>query len=174
MSIIQLLFSANGRIRRRDWWLACIGFGIFNMVVEFAAHQLLSGNPPDMFFTDLAGWMKPDPKPFSIFLWAYFTIVIWPSICITAKRWHDRNRPGWLAGAVMVLSYALAFAQVYYGPQTPGSIEGVNWPVYGVTALASFGLAIWQFIELGCLDGTKGPNRYGPSPKGADAATDVF
>jgi uncharacterized membrane protein YhaH (DUF805 family) len=25
---------------------------------------------------------------------------------------------------------------------------------------------IWGFIELGCLDGTQGPNRFGPSPKG--------
>ncbi|HEX4199707.1 MAG TPA: DUF805 domain-containing protein [Caulobacteraceae bacterium] len=26
--------------------------------------------------------------------------------------------------------------------------------------------AIWLFIELGFLDGTQGPNRFGPSPKG--------
>ena len=26
--------------------------------------------------------------------------------------------------------------------------------------------AIWLFIELGILDGTQGPNRFGPSPKG--------
>jgi uncharacterized membrane protein YhaH (DUF805 family) len=26
--------------------------------------------------------------------------------------------------------------------------------------------AIWLFVELGFLDGTPGPNRFGPSPKG--------
>ncbi len=26
--------------------------------------------------------------------------------------------------------------------------------------------AVWLFIELGLLDGTPGPNRFGPSPKG--------
>jgi uncharacterized membrane protein YhaH (DUF805 family) len=26
--------------------------------------------------------------------------------------------------------------------------------------------AIWVFVECGFFDGTKGPNRYGPSPKG--------
>jgi uncharacterized membrane protein YhaH (DUF805 family) len=26
--------------------------------------------------------------------------------------------------------------------------------------------AIWLFVELGILDGTQGPNRFGPSPKG--------
>ncbi len=25
---------------------------------------------------------------------------------------------------------------------------------------------VWAFVELGLLDGTPGPNRYGPSPKG--------
>ena len=38
---------------------------------------------------------------------------------------------------------------------------------------------IWGFIELGFLDGTQGPNRYGRSPKGiggdpSDKLADVF
>jgi uncharacterized membrane protein YhaH (DUF805 family) len=28
---------------------------------------------------------------------------------------------------------------------------------------------IWAFVEMGFLDGTPGPNRYGPSPKGVVA-----
>ncbi|HXQ46104.1 MAG TPA: DUF805 domain-containing protein [Caulobacteraceae bacterium] len=34
--------------------------------------------------------------------------------------------------------------------------------------------AIWILIELGFLDGTQGPNKYGPSPKGiGDASATV-
>lgn len=34
--------------------------------------------------------------------------------------------------------------------------------------------AIWILIELGFLDGTQGPNKYGPSPKGiGDASAPV-
>lgn len=38
---------------------------------------------------------------------------------------------------------------------------------------------IWGFVELGFLDGTQGPNRYGKSPKGiggdtSDNLADVF
>jgi uncharacterized membrane protein YhaH (DUF805 family) len=33
---------------------------------------------------------------------------------------------------------------------------------------------IWGFVELGFLDGTKGPNRYGPSPKGVGSDAPVF
>jgi uncharacterized membrane protein YhaH (DUF805 family) len=31
--------------------------------------------------------------------------------------------------------------------------------------------AIWLFVELGILDGTQGPNRFGPSPKGIGEST---
>jgi uncharacterized membrane protein YhaH (DUF805 family) len=30
--------------------------------------------------------------------------------------------------------------------------------------LVSFAITIWAFVELGCLRGTIGPNRYGPDP----------
>lgn len=33
---------------------------------------------------------------------------------------------------------------------------------------------IWAFVECGCLDGTQGPNKFGPSPKGIGAAETVF
>jgi uncharacterized membrane protein YhaH (DUF805 family) len=30
--------------------------------------------------------------------------------------------------------------------------------------LVSLALMIWGFVELGCLRGTVGPNRFGPDP----------
>jgi uncharacterized membrane protein YhaH (DUF805 family) len=33
---------------------------------------------------------------------------------------------------------------------------------------------IWALIECGFLDGTQGPNRFGPSPKGIGTAEKVF
>ena len=30
--------------------------------------------------------------------------------------------------------------------------------------LAAFAVGVWAFVELGCLRGTIGPNRYGPDP----------
>jgi uncharacterized membrane protein YhaH (DUF805 family) len=37
--------------------------------------------------------------------------------------------------------------------------------LYWLVSLTIIGL-IWPLIELGILDGTPGPNRFGPSPKG--------
>ena len=33
--------------------------------------------------------------------------------------------------------------------------------------------AIWTLIEVGFLDGTQGPNKYGPSPKGVTGPAPV-
>jgi uncharacterized membrane protein YhaH (DUF805 family) len=33
--------------------------------------------------------------------------------------------------------------------------------------------AIWALIEVGFLDGTPGPNKYGPSPKGVTGPAPV-
>jgi uncharacterized membrane protein YhaH (DUF805 family) len=33
-----------------------------------------------------------------------------------------------------------------------------------VLHVISFAISVWAFVELGCLLGTVGPNRYGPDP----------
>mgnify|MGYP000011045647 FL=1 len=170
MSLFQMLFSAQGRIRRRDYWLYSIALGIFWMVIEYIGYQVLVGGDPKGFFTALAGWMTFKPTPFNLFILAMIIIGQWPGICLSAKRWHDRNRTGWLAGLVIVVSLGSSVSQVYYGPTG----AHLNWPVYGLTAIISLGVSIWQFVECGCLDGTKGPNKYGPSPKGIGGQDAVF
>jgi uncharacterized membrane protein YhaH (DUF805 family) len=37
--------------------------------------------------------------------------------------------------------------------------------IFMVVSITGIG-ALWPLIELGFLDGTQGPNQYGPSPKG--------
>jgi uncharacterized membrane protein YhaH (DUF805 family) len=40
-----------------------------------------------------------------------------------------------------------------------------SWVWIFITVIPLIG-AIWALVELGFLDGTQGPNKYGPSPKG--------
>ena len=42
-----------------------------------------------------------------------------------------------------------------------------------LVAFIPFVGGIWTLIECGCMDGTQGPNQYGPSPKGLGQA-EVF
>jgi uncharacterized membrane protein YhaH (DUF805 family) len=44
-----------------------------------------------------------------------------------------------------------------------------NMAAAGAISILNGILGIYLFIECGCLDGTPGPNRYGPSPKGRGA-----
>ena len=54
-----------------------------------------------------------------------------------------------------------------------GKIVAYRIPILGlgshamvIFSLMSGIISLWFLIELGFLDGTQGPNKYGPSPKG--------
>lgn len=170
MSIIQLLFSAKGRIRRRDYWLSSLGLGVVYWLLYIVGHILISGNPFSEFFTDFAGILSGEPTLYTQFVWGVILLGQWPAVCIMAKRWHDRNRSGWLAGVVLGISLLSNVSQILYGPQS-ASPNPLLTAILGFAVLA---VSIWALIELGFLDGTKGPNKYGPSPKGIGGSADVF
>lgn len=65
----------------------------------------------------------------------YWLFMIWISLALHIKRWHDRDK----SGAMVLIVFI---------------------PVVG---------GIWSFIECGFMDGTMGPNQFGPSPKGVVA-----
>jgi uncharacterized membrane protein YhaH (DUF805 family) len=57
--------------------------------------------------------------------------------------------------------------------QTLGLIDPIEpTPLYWASQLLVAGLGLWLLVELGCLKGTAGPNRFGADPLG-QAKTDV-
>jgi uncharacterized membrane protein YhaH (DUF805 family) len=137
MSLTQMLFSFEGRMRRRDFWLCglllCVAESVLSSVLSalWIPHFSLAMGPHG--FTDYSyayGW------PFwrvSGLVWA---LTLWPWLAIGAKRCHDRGQTA--------LWVAFAFVPV------------IGW--------------LWWLVNLGFIDGTPGPNEYGPSPKGLGAA----
>ena len=134
MSLVQFLFSFEGRIRRLHLWLFLLvmsvltGGAFWQFGHIFAMHRL------DAFMTPHAIWhfngfYFVTHKPLAGVVGVAMT---WMHLAVFTKRWHDRDKSGW-----MILINIL--------------------PVIGL---------IWTFIECGLLDGTPGPNKYGPSPKG--------
>ena len=121
MTILQILFSAEGRIRRRDYWLWSVGITFVVLVIVFVI----------AFVT-----RRPDSdggsiSPAGIILTLLLPFIYWAQICLQIKRWHDRNKSG-----------AMIFINLI--------------PVIGQW---------WAFAETCVLDGSKGANTYGPSPK---------
>ena len=94
----------------------------------------------------------------SLMLWVIafilFIAVTWSSLAVGVKRLHDRDKSGW---------WILLF---WLGPSLLGGWQSTGPNMGGglVLSLAAGVIAIWGFVELGCLRGTPGPNQYGPDP----------
>lgn len=73
-----LLFSFDGRIGRRSWWLwgAAVMIG---MAMYLTAVLRIAG-------------VAKDTADLLVNL-----LLLWPALAISVKRWHDRDKPGWWA-----------------------------------------------------------------------------
>ena len=129
----NILFSAQGRIRRRDYWLWAIVSSIAFAIILNIAMMVLG-----------VGKSMAETGTLPATFWLVYIILLlpllWISVCLQIKRWHDRDKSGW-------------------------------WILIGLIPIIG---GIWALIECGFLDGTQGPNKYGPSPKGIGAAPEVF
>lgn len=144
MAFVQKLFGFHGRLRRRDFWLLFILMIGVSAALAFAVRRGVGLAPDDP-------WMS-----------ALNLVTAWPMMAIAIKRLHDRDRSGWLVIVIWAQTAVSIFAAQY-----PGSRLQVIAQVLFVL------VQLWMLIDLGILDGTKGPNRYGASPKGLGVPTDA-
>jgi uncharacterized membrane protein YhaH (DUF805 family) len=88
----------------------------------------------------------------------YIAMIV-SGVMVGIKRLHDRDKSGW---------WLLLFYLV------PGLLSGAGTQVEGmgnaVLSLIGLAITVWMIVELGCLRGTIGPNRFGPDPVPAAAA----
>jgi uncharacterized membrane protein YhaH (DUF805 family) len=73
---------------------------------------------------------------------------------LSIKRLHDRNKSGWWMALFFIVPSLLGKLSDRLGDQTA---------VFIVSGIG-LGLSVWCFVEIFCLKGTKGPNRFGPDP----------
>ena len=78
---------------------------------------------------------------------------------IHTERLHDRDKSAW---------WLLAF---YVVPAVLGHFANAVWfggaagtALHYILVLAGFALTTWGLVEIGCLRGTGGSNKYGPDP----------
>ena len=131
MDFMHLFLSFEGRIRRSHFWIGWIllwvvAWAVWAFTISGAmSAAVMEGNPGAAFSgIGLIGLLL-------------LIALVWLSLAVQIKRWHDRDRTGWM----VLINFIPPVGQ------------------------------IWTFIECGCLDGTAGPNSYGPSPKGLGTAT---
>ncbi len=139
----------SGRSRRLEFWM----FQLLNLI--FAA--VLAGPAYFIFIRQIVASVEAQENgmadnmdmvaaftssPIALALLGlyglYVLIAFIPAIAVTVRRLHDRNMSGWWYLGIFLLSLI---------------------PLVGL--LASLGFLVIMF-----LDGTPGPNRFGPDPKG--------
>ncbi len=154
----HLLFGFSGRISRAKYWLAILVFAVVSMidkVMAFALDQTIGhGNYGVTLVLSIVSIV--------IIIGSLIS-----SIAVVIKRLHDRNKSGWwlmvfygVPLALIAVAAAIMFAVNTAGSDGPALAYGVAV----VLCLGAVALWIWALVELGGLEGTHGPNLYGPDP----------
>jgi uncharacterized membrane protein YhaH (DUF805 family) len=141
--LLEFLFNATGRINRAKYRRSLIIFsvaGLFTAVILYTA----------------AGIAAP---LFIIMLVIVFIPWLMCGFVIHTERLHDRDKSAWW----LLLFHGLP---ALLGPIAKiASFAGVlGAALHYILALAGLAPSIWGFIEIGCLPGIGGSNRYGPDP----------
>jgi uncharacterized membrane protein YhaH (DUF805 family) len=88
-SLGQVLFSFDGRAPRRQYWGVSLG-----IVAAFFLQGLIAALLFPMFASMGGGGIL---EVLTLLVFAVFACVaLWSSLAITAKRWHDRGKSGWM------------------------------------------------------------------------------
>jgi len=147
MDLGTLLFGFNGRINRAKYWLATLIYFVVSVIVvgvEFGLGEESIAGPALRTIVDIG--------------------IAISGIAVGIKRLHDRDKSGlWLLFFYVVPGVLITLA-ILLGIFGIAGESSANLAVAALLGLAAFAIAVWMFVELGCLRGTVGPNRYGPDP----------
>lgn len=169
MTLYDKLFSFKGRLRRSDWWILGIAIGLLGVLLEFAADRLLFPGQ-----TNLDEAVLGDPVPVVLASLALIALTFWPTAALYAKRAHDLNWPAWPIIASLFAVVALPYLPYDLAPAfSEGPVTGLDVLVTTLTCLLMLGWIVMVFV-LAFIDGSPGPNRFGPSPKGLPGGAPAF
>ena len=152
------LFGFSGRINRAPYWLAipvALGFVLVGVAIAIPYIAIEHPTTADRSHGISALGIATIAAE-GLLVVAYFVF----AIAIAVKRLHDRNRSAWWLIPFAIMPQAI---QVLADPRVGQKVHMPEVAVL-ILSLISLGLSLWAFVELGCLRGTVGENRYGPDP----------
>lgn len=157
----------SGRSRRMEFWmwflLQIIVYMVF-WVLLFAVGGgalMMGASDPAAIATAGGGIMI-----IGLLYVVYALVAFIPNIAVAVRRLHDTNRTGWWILAPLV-PYVVIFVAMGMAASSP-DMMGAAGIIMAVCGLAVLVLGITLLVFY-LLEGTKGPNKYGPDPKGQDA-----
>lgn len=155
----------SGRSRRMEFWM----WFLFQFLLNLLFVILIVASVG-------AGALSPDPRQVMAalggaviiyLLWLLISLAFFiPNLAVTIRRLHDSGRSGfwvWLFWGPYLLSIVLSFMSA--STAAAGGDDAAGGALAGILLLAWLAgclvLLIFMFLE-----GTRGPNEYGPDPKG--------
>lgn len=169
----------SGRSPRAEFWW----FFLFTMIAYLIVWFLLMGAVGASMSSANAG-AEPSVGMLGalgvgvIFIGLFWLAIIIPTIALQVRRIHDLDRTGWWIGGYYLL-YALYLAMSLgtVFAAAAGAVDPSQVGMGGLIGTMIVGLAFFIYsivlLVFFCTEGTKGSNRYGPDPYGADVA-EVF
>lgn len=168
MRFVSLLFSFHGRVTRSQYWLGTLAVNVLNWMIVLGSSMATSvtmgehAKNPTAMLSALAS-QNAILLPVSL-------AVCWSGLALQVKRFHDRGQSGWwtllpLAPCLLMIINIGSAVFEQWPPERLFSSLGL--PLF-VLLVISLGL----FINLGCMAGTDGPNKYdGPNGGGPFSGT---
>lgn len=183
MGLGQYLFSFNGRINRAKQWaylFVLIANGIivgslFASMIGFAA-VVAAGRGKTTF---AAVFTTPQAHLFFLIACTLYLVGLYIGLAVTAKRLHDRNKSAWWLLIFYGLPVVLQIPAMMFLPTMLAHLSAVleavrthaepplppiEPPFVVITRGVATLIALWAFVELYCLRGTIGDNRFGSDP----------
>ena len=154
MDLGNLFFGFSGRLNRGKYWLAVVVFVVISAI---------------MSALDLA--LGPDSISAALLNAIVGIVTFISGLAVGIKRLHDRDKSGWWLLVFYVVPGILITIALIIGIYGVATESMGNLGTATLLGLASLAIGVWAFVELGCLRGTVGPNRFGPDPLVVPAAT---
>ena len=115
MDWTKFLFSFNGRVSRKGFWLFFVASLVITLIIQFAA------------LGPMMAAASSDPEAlanmsFPVWVWIIFIPLIWMSLAVQAKRWHDQDKSAWwiLIGLIPFVGGLIVLIMCGFIAGTPG------------------------------------------------------
>lgn len=151
----------SGRASRREYWM----FQLLNMLISYVLRAVLmigqslplQDGTPDVVLVIFSG------------LGLLVTLGLFiPNLAVSVRRLHDIGKSGKLL-FLNIIPFALVIPSIIFFymivDKTSQNLMPIGIIVIGICILSFLALTI-MFLVFNCMEGTPGPNKYGPNPYG--------
>lgn len=159
MNLVSLLFGFKGRINRAQFWYGNLGAGFAGITLMFILGAMFI--PTEDIPKTTAGFLH-FISVMGLVIGPPLFLMCWIGLALQTKRFHDRGRSGlWtMLPMLPAMMITVTIVTSLAGGQTPEqAVASV-----GMWMLITQAVNIFMLVDLGCMPGKEGANKYGPPP----------